>query len=74
MPDLTTAVPAFAPFVAGLPFRLSAYQQAALEALSRPGVSVVVVAPTGSGKSVVADAAVWQALESGPGAAYTRPP
>jgi hypothetical protein len=73
MPDPTAAVPAFAPFTAGLPFRLSDYQQAALEALSRPGISVVVVAPTGSGKSVIADAAVWQAQESGRAAAYTSP-
>ncbi len=63
----------FARFAAELPFALSAYQREALAALERPGVSVIVVAPTGSGKSVVADAAIWQALELGKGAVYTSP-
>ena len=61
------------PFVAGLPFSLSAYQEEALAALEAPEASVVVVAPTGSGKSVIADAAIWQALSRGATAAYSSP-
>src|ERR671932_2226601 len=63
----------FSPFAARLPFALAAYQCAALQALATPGTSVVVVAPTGSGKSLVADAAIWQALQQGASAAYTSP-
>ena len=61
------------PFVAGLPFSLSAYQAEALAALEAPETSVVVVAPTGSGKSVIADAAIGQALTRGATAAYSSP-
>src|SRR4051812_32248798 len=63
----------FSPFTARLPFTLAAYQCEALQALATPGTSVVVVAPTGSGKSLVADAAIWQALQQGTSAAYTSP-
>ena len=72
--------PPFERFTAELPFLLSAYQEEALLALATPGFSVIVIAPTGSGKSVVADAAIWQALEPvlgaagrGARAAYTSP-
>jgi len=64
---------AFGAFAAELPFPLAAYQRQALEALAEPNLSVIVVAPTGSGKSVVADAAIWQALTAGATAAYTSP-
>jgi len=49
----------FAPFLGSLPFTPSAYQRDALAALAGPHVSLVLVAPTGSGKSVVGDAALW---------------
>jgi hypothetical protein len=60
-------------FAAGLPFSLSDYQRRALAALDAEDESVVVVAPTGSGKSVIADAAIWQALSRGATAAYVSP-
>ena len=65
--------PGTAAFAAGLPFTLSDYQRRALAALDAAPESVVVVAPTGSGKSVIADAAIWQALSRGATAAYVSP-
>lgn len=72
-PAGTPVPPPFAPFAAALPFRLSDYQREALAALARPDTSVLVVAPTGSGKSVLADAAIWQAIQHNQGAAYVSP-
>jgi ATP-dependent RNA helicase HelY len=63
----------FQGFLDELPFSLSAYQHQALAVMMQPGQSAIVVAPTGSGKSVVADAAVWQALREGGTAIYTSP-
>lgn len=59
-------------FVAGLGFDLDPFQVRALEALDGGG-SVVVAAPTGSGKTVVAQYAVARALEEGAKAFYTTP-
>jgi ATP-dependent RNA helicase HelY len=59
-------------FVAGLGFDLDPFQVRALEALDAGG-SVVVAAPTGSGKTVVAQYAVARALEEGAKAFYTTP-
>lgn len=59
-------------FVKELGFDLDTFQERALDALDSGG-SVVVAAPTGSGKTVIAQYAVAQALESGGKAFYTTP-
>src|SRR5688500_15365770 len=61
------------PFVNSLPFTPTAYQRRAFTLLSESDASLIVVAPTGAGKSVIADAAIWQAVEGGGGAVYTSP-
>jgi ATP-dependent RNA helicase HelY len=55
-----------------LGFRLDRFQLDALDALDA-GRSVLVSAPTGSGKTVVADYAVARALDGGAKAFYTTP-
>ncbi len=59
-------------FFSSLPFRPDPFQLEAAEAIAA-GRSVVVTAPTGSGKTLVADAAVALALEKGRRAFYTTP-
>ncbi|MGH9106222.1 MAG: DEAD/DEAH box helicase [Acidimicrobiales bacterium] len=59
-------------FVAGLPFEMDPFQLEAMDALDG-GHSVVVAAPTGSGKTVVAEYAVARALAAGGKAFYTTP-
>jgi ATP-dependent RNA helicase HelY len=59
-------------FVSGLPFELDPFQLEAMDALDG-GHSVVVAAPTGSGKTVVAEYAVARALASGSKVFYTTP-
>jgi ATP-dependent RNA helicase HelY len=59
-------------FLADLGFELDAFQMRALDALDAGG-SVVVAAPTGSGKTVVAQYAVARALAEGCKAFYTTP-
>jgi ATP-dependent RNA helicase HelY len=61
-----------AAFVAGLGFSLDPFQEKALDALDA-GKSVLVAAPTGSGKTVVAEYAVARALAEGRKAFYTTP-
>ena len=61
-----------AEFLSGLPFELDPFQLEAMDALDN-GHSVVVAAPTGSGKTVVAEYAVARALASGAKAFYTTP-
>ena len=56
----------------GYDFELDAFQLRAAAALDR-GDSVLVAAPTGSGKTVVAEHAVQRALETGGKAFYTTP-
>jgi ATP-dependent RNA helicase HelY len=53
-------------------FPLDEFQRSAVDALDQ-GESVLVAAPTGSGKTVVAEYAVEQALERGGKAFYTTP-
>jgi len=59
-------------FVANLGFALDPFQDAALDLLDA-GHSVLVAAPTGSGKTVVAEYAVARALEASGRAFYTTP-
>src|SRR5207244_7820398 len=59
-------------FTAALGFELDAFQTRALDALDE-GRSVLVAAPTGSGKTVVAEYAVAKALAEGGKAFYTTP-
>ena len=59
-------------FLAGLGFSPDPFQLSALDALDE-GRSVLVAAPTGSGKTVVAEYAVTKALEEGRKAFYTTP-
>ncbi|MDP9241556.1 MAG: DEAD/DEAH box helicase [Actinomycetota bacterium] len=59
-------------FASRYPFPLDDFQLKAIEALS-DGESVLVAAPTGSGKTVVAEFAVERALEGGGKAFYTTP-
>ncbi len=59
-------------FAAAYPFVLDPFQAQALDALD-DGRSVLVAAPTGSGKTVVAEYAVAKALDEGGKAFYTTP-
>jgi ATP-dependent RNA helicase HelY len=59
-------------FEQSLPFVLDGFQREAMDALDA-GSSVVVSAPTGSGKTVVAEYAVAMALAEGKRAFYTAP-
>ncbi|MEA2502990.1 MAG: ATP-dependent helicase HelY [Actinomycetota bacterium] len=61
-----------ASFAAQYPFEFDPFQVEALEALGRME-SVLVAAPTGSGKTVVAEFAVWLALREGRKVFYTTP-
>ncbi len=54
------------------PFELDLFQREAIEAIDR-GCSVLVAAPTGAGKTVVAEHAVRAALAGGKRAFYTAP-
>jgi len=59
-------------FAAALPFELDPFQVRSLDALDS-GYSVLVAAPTGSGKTVVAEYAVAKAVDEGGKAFYTTP-
>ena len=59
-------------FALRYPFPLDGFQTRAIDAL-HSGVSVLVAAPTGSGKTVVAEYAVEAALEHGKRCFYTTP-
>ena len=59
-------------FGAGLAFSLDAFQLDAMDAIDK-GHSVLVAAPTGSGKTVVAEYAIECALAEGARAFYTTP-
>src|SRR6266508_5520876 len=59
-------------FAARYPFELDAFQMRAIEAL-HGGESVLVAAPTGSGKTVVAEFAVDRALAADRKCFYTTP-
>jgi ATP-dependent RNA helicase HelY len=59
-------------FAERFPFELDGFQRDAIEALDR-GVSVLVAAPTGSGKTVVAEFAIERAMAAGRKGFYTTP-
>jgi ATP-dependent RNA helicase HelY len=59
-------------FEASLPFGLDDFQLRALDAIDA-GASVMVAAPTGSGKTVIAEYAVHRALVEGGRVFYTAP-
>ncbi len=61
-----------AEFESRYPFPLDGFQRHAIEALFQDR-SVLVVAPTGSGKTVVAEYAVWAAEKTGLKTFYTTP-
>ncbi|HTN80879.1 MAG TPA: DEAD/DEAH box helicase [Acidimicrobiales bacterium] len=61
-----------AAFVAGYGFALDDFQIRALDAIDA-GASVLVAAPTSSGKTVVAEYAVARAIQEGTRAFYTAP-
>ncbi|HEU5223241.1 MAG TPA: DEAD/DEAH box helicase [Candidatus Lumbricidophila sp.] len=58
----TTGHPLLAEFTAGLKYRFDPFQRAACESLE-DGRSVLVAAPTGAGKTVVAEFAVFLAMQ-----------
>ncbi|WP_018352445.1 DEAD/DEAH box helicase [Longispora albida] len=66
------AHPALTEFLAGLDFELDDFQIEACEAVER-GSGVLVCAPTGAGKTVVGEFAVFQALRQGRKCFYTTP-
>jgi ATP-dependent RNA helicase HelY len=59
-------------FASNYPFELDDYQIRACEIVAE-GRGVLVAAPTGAGKTVVGEFAVWQALNSGTKCFYTTP-
>jgi ATP-dependent RNA helicase HelY len=59
-------------FYDGLPFQPDAYQRAALASVAE-GRSVVVTAPTGAGKTLVADGAIAVSMSRGTRSFYTTP-
>jgi ATP-dependent RNA helicase HelY len=59
-------------FVAGLPFELDDFQLEACRAVAA-GHGVLVAAPTGAGKTVVGEYAIFHALQEGRKAFYTTP-
>ncbi len=75
MTDLTSPLatgPVFAAFATGYPFELDDYQQAACAHLEA-GTGVLVAAPTGAGKTVVGEFAVFLAKQQGRKCFYTTP-
>jgi ATP-dependent RNA helicase HelY len=66
------ATPALTAFAADYPFGLDPFQRRACEALEA-GDGVLVAAPTGAGKTVVGEFAVFQALRGGTKCFYTTP-
>src|SRR6266853_1039964 len=60
-------------FEAGLPFKLDEFQREAIDKLERSRGGVLVSAPTSSGKTMVAEYAIFRALQDGMKVLYTTP-
>jgi ATP-dependent RNA helicase HelY len=60
-------------FEDSLPFQLDGFQREAIEKLDRGRGGVLVSAPTSSGKTVVAEYAIFRALKDGAKVIYTTP-
>jgi ATP-dependent RNA helicase HelY len=60
-------------FEATLPFKLDEFQREAIDKLDRGPGGVLVSAPTSSGKTVVAEYAIFRALRAGSNVIYTTP-
>ncbi len=60
-------------FEATLPFELDGFQREAIEKLDAGPGGVLVSAPTSSGKTVVAEYAIFRALQTGSKVIYTTP-
>ena len=60
-------------FEATLPFKLDGFQREAIDKLDRGPGGVLVSAPTSSGKTVVAEYAIFRALRAGSKVIYTTP-
>ena len=60
-------------FEAGLPFKLDPFQHEAIDKLDTGVGGVLVSAPTSSGKTVVAEYAIFRALRDGSKVIYTTP-
>src|SRR4029077_3366124 len=60
-------------FETSLPFKLDAFQREAIEKLDLGRGGVLVSAPTSSGKTIVAEYAIYRALKSGLKVLYTTP-
>jgi ATP-dependent RNA helicase HelY len=60
-------------FEATLPFKLDGFQREAIEKLDAGRGGVLVSAPTSSGKTVVAEYAIYRALNAGSKVIYTTP-
>ncbi len=70
--EVSAANDLIAAFAATYPFPLDDFQRRAMIELS-VGNSVLVAAPTGTGKTVIAEFAIWQAIRSGKRVFYTAP-
>ena len=60
-------------FEATQPFRLDAFQREAIDKLEKGQGGVLVSAPTSSGKTIVAEYAIFRALQEGGKVLYTTP-
>ena len=70
---MKTVEPLVEEFEGTLPFKLDPFQREAIEKLDNGAGGVLVSAPTSSGKTVVAEYAIFRALRDGTKVIYTTP-